>query len=256
MGKVDFRELQAEYEKLKKREGTKRIELSQCPSYCEKIAEQDKCTFKNCIEIQKILDYDDAQTLKAFENLTAINVSIEKEPDKGLKGHPYQRSRKFLKTEIYEPKIRDGLRTYKFEKLDADEKEITPTCRVSIYGRRGKTETVIVMVETHNRLLPHIHRHGKPLNVPMPSGKRRICLRDCKDCVKNRQSIARQCRELELNEDCDGCISGHKANRQVRKWFYNVYLPAIGIDGDFLPYSGGIRFVARPMKKSKGEKWL
>lgn len=255
MAKVDFRELQAEYEKLRDRKGTKRIELSQCPSYCERIAEQNKCTFDNCIEIQKILDYDDEQTLKAYEKLTAISVSVEKKIDKGLKGHPYQRSRKFLKSEIYEPKIRDGVRIYKFQKFDADEKEVMPTCRVSIYGRRGKTETVIVMVETHKKLLPHIHRHGKPLNVPMPNGKRRICLRDCKDCVANRKTIAKECRELELKENCEGCISRQKANSEVSKWFDAVYLPAIGVDRQYLPYSS-IRIVARPMTKSKGEKWI
>ena len=252
--KVDFKELGLVLDKIKDQK--RKIELSECPSYCERIADQRNCTPENCIEINKILDRD-SDILDAFD-IASGQKPEPKKKDKGLKGNPSQRSRSFLRDELKAGKIRDAVRCFRLAKYEGKigkSPEIIPSCRTTIYGRRGKTDTVILMVETIHQLEPHIKRHGKPLNVRMPSGKRRICLRDCKDCNRNRAGVFKVCHEQELREECDGCSTRFDAIRAVNKWFQNKYLPAIGVDFNDLPYSK-IRTVARPMTKSKGVRWL
>ena len=250
--KIGFHELKKTMEDIREKKGRIKIHISECPSRCPKIAEQSNCTFDTCIEIQKQVDADE-EVLKAFDVATGKEEPVKK-VDRGLKGSRYQQSRRFLRDEIRESKIRDGVRCYRLLEYDDDKNEIAPTCRTSIYGRVGKTDTLIVMIESHHVLLPHAHRHGKPLNIPMEDGMRRICLRGCNSCKERRKTVAARCEELGLKEKCEGCISRSEAVEDAGVWF-KEYCYNIGIDYDYLPYNP-IRKVARPMKKSKGEKWL
>jgi len=254
--RTNLLDMQREFQRTVRK---KRLELIECPTWCPRFKEHDRCTPSNCIEIERRLAKMDRATLRAYRLAIGDKETLDREEKrKHRKGIPYRDKiilKKGLKIGRGQPD-EWGLRDDALYQDIAGDKTVWAlpdandevTHRVTIYGIRHKE----ILEKNGNRKVVG--------SVKKKLATVEVCVKDwdklhrknhsylyCEFCLYRKEipchyasEEARFCpkcgRKLAIRI-CKACLSELKAKRKAWEWYEKDLLPSIGKNYVYLPFS-------------------